>query len=231
MVRSWSKTALVVEDEEPVADLLKYHLANDGFTVTCTPSGEEALFLAEEIKPDFIILDSTLEGTSGVEICRQLRDRAEMKTLPIVMLTSQGREDERIRGLETGADDVVSKPFDPKELMARTNALLRRSRPHLAATTLSYADLEFDTVAHRVRRGGRRIDLSPAEYRLLRYLLEQPEHVFSRKELRGALWPQDREVELGAVNATVKRLRAALGTDPDLIRTVRSEGYSLDVNG
>jgi two-component system, OmpR family, phosphate regulon response regulator PhoB len=225
------KRVLVLEDDVPIAELLRYHFSNEGFTVTTTPNGDDALVIAEEINPDLIILDWMVEGTSGIEVCRRLRRRPEVKTTPIMMLTARGEESDRIRGLDTGADDFITKPFSPKELMARANALLRRSRPHLVGTKLTYADIEFDSVAHRVRRAGKAISMGPTEYRLLRHFLENPERVYSRQQLLDAVWPHNEDVELRTVDVHIKRLRAALGSDPDLIRTVRSEGYSLDQQG
>src|SRR5437763_4675917 len=161
MARNGSKRLLIVEDDRPIADLLKHHFAGAGFTVTTTASGDEALILIEEIRPDLIILDWMIEGISGIEVCRRLRRRSATATLPIIMLTARGEEDDRVRGLETGADDFVAKPFSPKELLARANALLRRSVPNLLAEKLVYDDIELDIAAHRVRRDGRRISLGP----------------------------------------------------------------------
>lgn len=221
------KKLLLVEDDPPIADLVTYHFRKEGFSVTSTASGEDALLLVEEIKPDLVILDWMIEGTSGIEVCRRLRRRPATAALPIVMLTARGEEDDRIRGLETGADDFVTKPFSPKELVARANALLRRMRPQLLARKLSYAGLEMDTVAHRVRRDGHSLSLGPTEYRLLRHFLENVEKVFSRQQLLEAVWPHNEDIELRTVDVHIRRLRSALG-EPNLIRTVRSEGYSLD---
>jgi two-component system phosphate regulon response regulator PhoB len=170
-----------------------------------------------------------IDGTSGIEVCRRVRRSSATATLPIIMLTARGDEDDRIRGLETGADDFVPKPFSPKELVARANALLRRSVPNLMAEKLSYGDIELDTVAHRVRRSGRAVSLGPTEYRLLHHFLRNPERVYSRQRLLDIIWPHNEEVELRTVDVLIRRLRVALGGD-DVIRTVRSEGYSLDVS-
>lgn len=223
-----TKRLLVVEDDRPIAELLKFHFTGAGFTVTSTPSGDEALILVEEIRPDLLILDWMIEGTSGIEVCRRVRRSKTTATLPIIMLTARGDEDDRIRGLETGADDFVPKPFSPKELVARANALLRRSAPDLMAETLSYAGIELDTAAHRVRRDGRAVSLGPTEYRLLHHFLRNPERVYSRQQLLEIVWPHNEEVELRTVDVLVRRLRVALGPGDDVIRTVRSEGYSLD---
>jgi len=225
---SGTKRLLVVEDDRPIADLLKHHFAGAGFTVTTTPNGDEALILIDEVKPDLLILDWMIEGTSGIEVCRRIRRNRSSDTLPIIMLTARGEEDDRIRGLETGADDFVPKPFSPKELVARANALLRRSAPNLVAEKLRYCGIELDVAAHRVRRDGRPVSLGPTEYRLLQYFLRSPERVFSRQQLLEIVWPHNQEVELRTVDVLVRRLRVALGPGPQIIRTVRSEGYSLD---
>ena len=228
-----NKRLLLVEDDRALAELVKYHFSREGFTVTSTAVGDEAMILIDEVKPDLVILDWMIEGISGIEVCRRLRRSPATANLPIMMLTARGEEDDRIRGLETGADDFVTKPFSPKELVARANALLRRARPNLLADKLSYAGIEMDTVAHRVRRDGRSITLGPTEYRLLRHFLENPQRVYSRQRLLEAVWPHSEEIELRTVDVHVRRLRLALGNDeqPDLIRTVRSEGYSLDADG
>lgn len=223
-----TKRLLVVEDDRPIAELLKFHFAGAGYTVTTTPSGDEALILIEEIRPDLVILDWMIEGTSGIEVCRRVRRSNATATLPIIMLTARGDEEDRIRGLEIGADDFVPKPFSPKELLARANALLRRSAPDLMAEKLTYGGIELDTAAHRVRRGGRPVSLGPTEYRLLHHFLRNPERVYSRQQLLDIIWPHNEEVELRTVDVLIRRLRVALGPGEDIIRTVRSEGYSLD---
>ena len=223
-----TKRLLVVEDDRPIAELLKHHFSAAGFTVTTTPSGDEALILIEEIRPDLVILDWMIEGTSGIEVCRRVRRSNATATLPIIMLTARGDEDDRIRGLETGADDFVPKPFSPKELVARANALLRRSVPDLMTEKLNYGGIELDTAAHRVRRNGQAVSLGPTEYRLLHHFLRNPERVYSRQQLLDIIWPHNEEVELRTVDVLIRRLRVALGPGEDVIRTVRSEGYSLD---
>jgi two-component system phosphate regulon response regulator PhoB len=223
-----NKRLLVVEDDRPIADLLKHHFTSAGFKVTTTPDGDEALILIDEIKPDLVLLDWMIEGTSGIEVCRRLRRSAQTAKLPIIMLTARGDEEDRVRGLEIGADDFVSKPFSPKELVARANALLRRSQPNLVAEKLTYANIEMEIVAHRVRRDGRPVNLGPTEYRLLKHFLRNPERVFSRQQLLEGVWGHNEDVELRTVDVLIRRLRVALGEGPDLLRTVRSEGYSLD---
>ena len=223
---------LLVEDDAALRELLRFHFAREDYEIAATGDGDEALLLVEESPPDLVILDWMIEGTSGIEVCRRLRRNPGTANLPIIMLTARGEEDDRVRGLETGADDFITKPFSPKELIARANALLRRSRPALLAKKLGYEGIEMDTVAHRVRRDGKPVSLGPTEYRLLRHLLENPQRVFSRQQLLEAVWPHSEEIELRTVDVHVRRLRIALCKDAelDLIRTVRSEGYSLDVD-
>ncbi len=226
------KRLLVVEDDRPIADLIKRYFAKEGFTVTSTPSGEEALILVDEIRPAVVILDWMIEDLSGIEVCRRLRRSTASSNMPIVMLTARGEEDDRIRGLETGADDFVTKPFSPKELVARVKAVLRRSSPKLIAEKLSYGGLEMDVVAHRVKRNGTPVSLGPTEFRLLRHLLLNPEKVFSRQQLLEFVWPHNEDIELRTVDVHIRRLRQALekAGGAELIRTVRSEGYSLDTS-
>ncbi len=224
------KRLLLVEDDRVLADLVTFHFDRAGYGVTRTGDGEEALILAEEVKPDLILLDWMIEGISGIEVCRRLRRRPSTANVPIIMLTARGEEDDRIRGLETGADDYMTKPFSPKELVARAGAVLRRVRPALAAQTLDYAGVEMDLSAHRVKRDGEAVQLGPTEYRLLRHFLENPGRVFSRQQLLEMAWPHSEEIELRTVDVHIRRLRQALG-DPDLIRTVRSAGYALDSEG
>jgi len=225
-----SKRLLLVEDDRALAELVTFHFERAGYAVTRTGDGEEALILAEEIRPDLILLDWMIEGISGIEVCRRLRRRAATANVPIIMLTARGEEDDRIRGLETGADDYLTKPFSPKELVARAAAVLRRVRPALAAETLSYSGLEMDLAAHRVKRDGRPIQLGPTEYRLLKHLLENPGRVFSRQQLLETVWPHSEDIELRTVDVHIRRLRLALG-EPDIVRTVRSAGYALDAEG
>jgi two-component system, OmpR family, phosphate regulon response regulator PhoB len=198
-----------------------------------TGDGEEALILAEEIRPDLVLLDWMIEGISGIEVCRRLRRRTATANVPIIMLTARGEEADRVRGLETGADDYVTKPFSPKELVARVGAVLRRVRPALAGETLTYRDVEMDVASYKVRRGGKPVALGPTEFRLLRHLLEHPGRVFSRERLLEAVWAHDDEIEPRTVDVHVRRLRQALNAHggEDVIRTVRSAGYSLDAEG
>lgn len=225
-----AKRLLLVEDDRPLADLVAYHFEREGWDVTRTGDGEEALILAEEQLPDLAILDWMIEGVSGIEVCRRLRRREGTAALPIIMLTARGEEEDRIRGLETGADDYLTKPFSPRELIARASAVLRRTRPAVGGSGLTFGDIEMDLLAHRVRRGGEPVRLGPTEYRLLRHLMERPQRVFSRQQLLEAVWPHSEDIELRTVDVHIRRLRLALG-EPDVIRTVRSAGYSLDSAG
>jgi two-component system phosphate regulon response regulator PhoB len=224
---------LLVEDDKALAELLVWHFTRQEFDVRRTADGEEALLLAEEETPDIVILDWMIEGISGLEVCRRLRRKPETANVPIIMLTARGEEADRIRGLETGADDYVTKPFSPNELIARVAAVLRRVRPALAGETLHYADLEMDAAAHKVRRAGRPVALGPTEFRLLRHFMEHPGRVFSRERLLDSLWPHDAEIDARTVDVHIRRLRKALNEagEPDLIRTVRSAGYALDSEG
>jgi two-component system phosphate regulon response regulator PhoB len=221
---------LLVEDDRALADLVTFHFERSGYEVSRTGDGEEALILADEYRPDIILLDWMIEGISGIEVCRRLRRRATSANTPIIMLTARGEESDRIRGFDTGADDYVTKPFSPRELVARVGAVLRRVRPALAGEQLAYADLEMDVAAHRVRRSGEQVTLGPTEFRLLKHFLEHPGRVFSRERLLDAVWSHDPDIDTRTVDVHVRRLRQALNFNghPDLIRTVRSAGYSLD---
>ena len=215
------KRLLLVEDDRAIAELVKFHFIRADYTVTTTASGEEALILVEEIRPDLMVLDWMIEGISGIELCRRLRRKPATANLPIIMLTARGEEDDRLRGLETGADDYVTKPFSPKELVVRAAAVLRRVRPALAAETLDYGGLEMDLGAHRVRRDGQAINLGPTEYRLLRHFLEHPGRVFSRQQLLETVWPHSEEIELRTVDVHIRRLRMALGEHGGTVRRDR----------
>ena len=223
---------LLVEDDPNLVELVRYNLEREGFEVVTTDDGEEALVLADEQVPDLAILDWMLVNLSGIEVCRRLRRNPATANLPIVMLTARAEETDRIRGLETGADDYVTKPFSPRELVARVKAVLRRLRPALAGGSLTYAGIVMDTAAHKVLRDGRTIALGPTEFRLLRHFLEHPGRVFSREQLLDAVWGRDVYVELRTVDVHIRRLRKAVNVDglADVIRTVRSAGYSLDAD-
>ncbi|MGE0119239.1 MAG: phosphate regulon transcriptional regulator PhoB [Dongiaceae bacterium] len=221
---------LVVEDEAALVTLLRYNLDREGFRVAEARDGEEALLMAREQKPDLVLLDWMLPLLSGLEVCRQLRRSPETRNVPIIMLTARGEEGDKLRGLDSGADDYVTKPFSPSELIARIRAALRRSRPATNGESLQFEDLTMDLAAHRVRRRGRDIHLGPTEFRLLRYLMEHQGRVFSREQLLDMVWGQDVYVEPRTVDVHIRRLRKAINKSDeiDLIRTVRSAGYSLD---
>jgi two-component system phosphate regulon response regulator PhoB len=222
---------LVVEDEDSLATLLQYNLQKEGYDVALAGDGEEALLLVDERLPDLIVLDWMLPKVSGIEVCRRLRQRNETRNVPIIMLTARGEESDRVRGLDTGADDYVVKPFSMTELTARIRAVLRRLRPGLAEDRVRRGDLLIDRVAHRVKRAGLEIHLGPTEFRLLDYLMQHPGRVFSREQLLDAVWGSDVYVEARTVDVHIGRLRKALGVsdNDDPIRTVRSAGYSLDL--
>ena len=226
-------SVLVVEDEESLATLLQYNLDKEGFAVTVCGDGEEALLLIDEKQPDLVILDWMLPSVSGIEVCRRLRQRSETRNLPIIMLTARGEESDRIRGLDTGADDYLVKPFSMVELSARARAVLRRIRPGLAEDRVRRGDIVIDRVAHRVKRGTEEIHLGPTEFRLLDYFMQHPGRVFSREQLLNAVWGSDIYVETRTVDVHIGRLRRALkcALEGDPIRTVRSAGYSLDIAG
>ena len=223
---------LVVEDEDALATLLHYNLDKEGYQVGLAGDGEEALTMASERAPDLVILDWMLPKVSGIEVCRRLRGRAETRNVPIIMLTARGEESDRIRGLDTGADDYVVKPFSMVELTARVRAVLRRIRPGLADDRITVGDIIIDRVAHRVKRLGKEVHLGPTEFRLLDYLMQHPGRVFSREQLLDAVWGSDVYVEARTVDVHIGRLRKALNgdVDGDPIRTVRSAGYSLDLD-
>src|SRR5687767_7026755 len=224
---------LLVEDDAALAELLVWHFQRENFEVRQTADGEEALLIAQESPPDLVLLDWMIEGLSGLEVCRRLRRLPDTANVPIIMLTARGEEEDRIRGLETGADDYVTKPFSPRELVARVSAVLRRVRPGLAGERLAYSDIEMDTVSHKVRRGGGAIPLGPTEFRLLKHFLEHPGRVFSRERLLDSVWGRDSDIEPRTVDVHIRRLRKAINLEnqPDIIRTVRSAGYALDSEG
>jgi two-component system, OmpR family, phosphate regulon response regulator PhoB len=223
-------SVLIVEDDAALAELLVWNFKGEGYDVRHTSDGEEALLMVQEDAPDAIVLDWMIENIPGIEVCRRLRKNKETASIPVIMLTARGEEEDRIRGLKTGADDYVTKPFSPRELLARVEALLRRSRPSIGGATLKFGDLELDPVSHRVRRGGVIVPIGPTEFRLLRHFMERPSRVYSREQLLDAVWGMDSNVELRTVDVHIRRLRKAInhGDMPDIIRTVRSAGYSMD---
>jgi two-component system phosphate regulon response regulator PhoB len=222
---------LIVEDESALSTLLAYNLEKEGFTVCVAADGEQALEAVAEEPPDLVLLDWMLPHLSGIEICRRIRRDPATRDLPVIMLTAKGEEADRIRGLDTGADDYVTKPFSPAELIARVRALLRRARPAVGADELTAGDIVMDLAAYRVRIGGVEVELGPTEFKLLRHFMEHPGRVYSRDQILDAVWGRDINVEDRTVDVHIgrlrKSLRAATGHDP--IRTVRGAGYSLEV--
>ena len=223
---------LVVEDDKALCDLLTWNLSAEGYDVRSTGDGEEALLMVREQVPDAIILDWMIEQVPGIEVCRQLRKDRDTARIPIVMLTAKSEEEDRVRGLKTGADDYVTKPFSPRELMARVEALLRRSQPSLAGDTLVFGDIELDPTSHRVRRGGEALHLGPTEFRLLRYFIERSGRVLSRQQILDGVWGMDSDIDERTVDVHIRRLRKAINRpgDEDPIRTVRAAGYAMDAD-
>ena len=221
---------LIVEDETSLATLLEYNLTKEGFDASIAADGEEALLKIDEDGPDLVILDWMLPKISGLEVCRRLRSRPESRNLPVIMLTARSEEGDRVRGLDTGADDYLTKPFSIPELIARVRAVLRRIRPGLMEDAVTYGDIYLDRAGHRVRRGENEIHLGPTEFRLLDHLIQHPGRVFSREQLLNAVWGSDVFVEARTVDVHIGRLRKALNKfgQGDPIRTVRSAGYALD---
>ena len=221
---------LIVEDEPALVTLLRYNLEREGFDVSEASDGEEAMVSVAEQRPDLIVLDWMLPHLSGLEVCRQLRRAPETRATPIIMLTAKSEGQDRVRGLESGADDYVTKPFSPAEVVARVRAVLRRTKPATVDEILSYADVVMDLANHRVVRNSEPVHLGPTEFRLLRHFMENPGRVFSRDQLLDAAWDRDAEVEPRTVDVHIRRLRKALNhaDRADLIRTVRAFGYALD---
>lgn len=221
---------MIVEDEEPLVALLRYNLESEGYDVEVSGRGDDAELKLRETIPDLLLLDWMLPGVSGIELCRRLRLRDDTRELPIIMLTARGEESERVRGLATGADDYVVKPFSVPELMARVRAMLRRARPEKIAAMLRFGDIEIDRQTHRIRRNEREVRLGPTEYRLLEFLMQSPGRVFSRAQLLDAVWGREVYVDERTVDVHVGRLRRAInrGRAEDPIRTVRGAGYALD---
>ena len=220
----------IVEDEEAISVLLRYNLEAEGYAVEAIMRGDEAETRLREQVPDLLILDWMLPGLSGIELCRRLRARPETERLPIIMLTARGEESERIRGLATGADDYVVKPFSTPELLARVRAMLRRAKPETIASVLKVGDIELDREGHRVRRRGRDLKLGPTEFKLLEFLMAAPGRVYSRAQLLDGVWGHDVYVDERTVDVHVGRLRKAINLSGmrDMIRTVRGAGYSIE---
>jgi two-component system phosphate regulon response regulator PhoB len=221
---------MIVEDEEAVSLMLRYNLEAEGFEVEQAFRGDEADIRLKEITPDLLLLDWMLPGISGIELCRRLRARPETERLPVIMLTARGEEAERVRGLATGADDYVVKPFSIPELIARVKAMLRRAKPETVSSLLTAGDIELDRETRRVRRSAREVHLGPTEFRLLEFLMQSPGRVFSREQLLNGVWGHDVYVDERTVDVHVGRLRKSInrGRARDPIRTVRGSGYSFD---
>jgi len=226
-------TVMIVEDEASLVTMLRYNLEKEGYRVTEASDGEEAITVANETPPDAVILDWMLPRMSGIEVCRQLRRKTETRSVPIILLTARSEEADKVRGLNVGADDYMTKPFSMPELVARVRALLRRAKPSQAKGVLTFDNIAMDLDAHRVSRGGKYIHLGPTEFRLLQYLMERPGTVFSREELLNGVWGPDIYVEPRTVDVHIRRLRKALNSEEgaDVIRTVRAAGYALDSSG
>ena len=221
---------LIVEDEPAQVEILRYNLEKKGFLISVATTGEEALTIAEEEEPGLVILDWMLPDISGIEICRRLKAQQHTKLTPVIMLTARGEEEDRVRGLENGADDYMVKPYSPNEMIARVQAVLRRFHPEIAAEVLEYSDIRMDLARHRVSRNDQAIHLGPTEFRLLRVLMERPGRVFSREQLLDRAWGRDVYVESRTVDVHIRRLRKALNIKglKDIIRTVRGAGYAID---
>lgn len=220
---------IIAEDEASVSELLRYNLDANGYETAIARDGDEAMLLIDERAPDLILLDWMLPKISGIEICRRVRAKQETANLPIIMLTARSEEGDRIRGLETGADDYVTKPFSPNELIARVAAVLRRIRPALVEDVITVGDITIDRTTHSVSRAGHDIHLGPTEFRLLEFFAQHPDRVFSREQLLDGVWGSDVYVELRTVDVHIGRLRRALMVDgtENPIRTIRQAGYSL----
>lgn len=220
---------LLIEDDLSITELVRYNLERANYSIDTITDGEEGLYMAIQDTPDVILLDWMLPNLSGLEICRQLRRNEGTANVPIILLTARADEPDRVRGLEMGADDYVVKPFSPKELIARIQAVLRRVRPALAGEDLVFDDIRLDNVSHRVTRNGEAVQLGPTEYRLLRHFMENPGRVFSREQLLDSVWGHNVYVEPRTVDVHIRRLRKAMNAaGEDYIRTVRSAGYALD---
>ncbi|MEP9372902.1 phosphate regulon transcriptional regulator PhoB [Mesorhizobium sp. KR1-2] len=220
---------MVVEDEEPLGVLLRYNLESEGYQVEVVPRGDEAEIRLQENVPDLLVLDWMLPAVSGIELCRRLRMRPETERLPIIMLTARGEESDRVRGLSTGADDYLVKPFSTPEFMARVKALLRRAKPEVLSSVLKVGDIMLDREAHRIYRGKTEIKLGPTEFRLLEFMMRHPGRVFSRSQLLDNVWGETIYIDERTVDVHVGRLRKAVnhGRMPDVIRTIRGSGYAI----
>ncbi|MBB24603.1 MAG: phosphate regulon transcriptional regulatory protein PhoB [Geminicoccus sp.] len=225
-----SPLVLIVEDEEAIITLLDYNLRNAGYLTAIARDGEEAVDLARSLEPNAILLDWMLPLRSGLEVCRQMRRAPETSEVPIIMLTARGEEQDKLRGLDTGADDYLTKPFSPQELLARLRAVIRRTQPARLKEVLTFDTIVMDQSSHRVTRGDRLVELAPTEFRLLRHFLQYPGRVFSREQLLDAVWGREKDIETRTVDVHIRRLRKSLNDadESNVIRTVREVGYALD---
>ena len=229
-MNSLATKILVIEDDPEIAELIGILLAKHGFEAQFSNDGEEGLSRAQDMSPDVILLDWMLPNLSGIEICRRLRRMPETQNSSIIMITSRDAEEDMIRGLDTGADDYIAKPFSNTELIARINAVLRRVKPSAVGEVISFEDIELDIKSHRVKRGDVQIHLGPTEFKLLHHLMQHPQHVYSRDQLLDTVWGREVYVETRTVDVHIRRLRKALNEDGKVnyIRTVRSAGYAID---
>lgn len=220
----------LVEDDQSIITLVEYNLKKEGFKVSVSSDGEDALKEIKNQEPDLILLDWMLPNLSGIDICKSLRKDKKFQDLPIIMLTAKGQEEDKVSALNAGADDYITKPFGHSELVARINALLRRSKPRVAEDKIIYKDLCIDRIQRKVFRKETQIDLGPTEYRILNFFIKNPQRVYSRDQLLTNVWADNINVESRTVDVHIRRLRKAINLDgtKELIRTVRSAGYSLD---
>lgn len=223
---------LLIEDDPSLTELIKYNLENEGYSITIEMDGYKGLISAQTNTPHLILLDWMLPNLSGIEICRRIRRDKKTASIPIIMLTAKSEESDKIRGLDTGADDYITKPFSPKELISRIKAILRRIRPALSQKTLEYGGIAMDLSSRKIKRDGKQVHLGPTEFNILKFLMENPARVFSREQLLDMVWGNDIYVEIRTVDVHIRRLRKALNQDDkeNIIRTVRSSGYSIDTD-
>jgi two-component system phosphate regulon response regulator PhoB len=221
---------MVVEDEEALSVLIRYNLEAEGYQVETITRGDDAEIRLQETVPDLLVLDWMVPAVSGIELCRRLRMRPETERLPIIMLTARGEESDRVRGLSTGADDYLVKPFSTPEFVARVRALLRRAKPEILSSVLKVGDIVLDREAHRTYRGQKEVHLGPTEFRLLEFLMQHPGRVFSRGHLLDSVWGETNYIDERTVDVHVGRLRKAINPNgaPDVIRTIRGAGYSIN---
>jgi two-component system phosphate regulon response regulator PhoB len=220
----------IVEDEPSIVQLVKYNLEKENFKVLVSNNGEEGLQEIKKTEPDLILLDWMLPDLSGIDICKALRKDTKFKNVPIIMLTARSQEEDKVLGLNVGADDYLPKPFSNLELIARVNALLRRSKPSVAEDVISFQDLKIDRLQRKVFRGNVEIKLGPTEYKLINFFVKNPSRVYSREQLLENIWTSSINVELRTVDVHIRRLRKEINlpNTKNLIRTVRSAGYALD---